>query len=194
MTSSYSHCSDCGSWVTDLEFVGRGSWVVDRRVGFAVRMAWYGAGLRVLGSAMEWLCSVVLGCGWLLWMAWYGVRLRVLGSAMEWLCFVVLGPAMEWLCSVVLGCGWLLRMAWYGARLQVLGSTMEIGETEMRFGDGDWRDKDERWETEEREWDKILLFFYNSCYIAILCLELHCSIIAKKFTIVTLSILQCRWF
>ena len=129
-----------------------GSWVVYRRVGFAVQMAWYGAGLRVLGSAMEWLCSVVLGCGW------------------------------------------LLRMAWYGARLQVLGSAMEIGETEMRFGDGDWRDRDERWETEEREWDKILLFFYNICYSAILCLELHCNSIAKKFAILTFSILQCRWF
>ena len=28
-----------------------------------------GAGLRFLGSVMEWLCSVVLGCGWLLRMA-----------------------------------------------------------------------------------------------------------------------------
>ena len=151
MTSSYSHCSDCGSWVMDREFVGRGSWVVYRRVGFAVRMVWYGAGLRVLGSAMEWLCSMVPGCGWLLRMAWYGVGLRVLGSAMEWLCFVVLGCrfwVQRWSgcalwCWVAGGCcGW---------RDMVLGSTMEIGETEMRFSDGDWRDRDERWETEERE-------------------------------------------
>ena len=75
----------------------------------------------------------------------------------------------------------------------VLGSAMEIGETEMRFGDGDWRDRDEvrRWRL-ERERDKILLFFYNICYNAILCLELYCSSIAKKFAILTFSILQCR--
>ena len=72
----------------DREFVGRGSWIVGRGspcwfrrvdgviwcwvagVGFDNEVAvLYGAGLQVLGSAMEWLCSVVLGCGWLLRMA-----------------------------------------------------------------------------------------------------------------------------
>ena len=44
-------------------------------------------------------------------------------------------------------------------------------------------------ETEERESNKILLFFYNTCYSAILCLELHCSSIAKKFAILLFIIL-----
>ena len=125
-----------------------GSWVVYRRVGFAVQMAWYGAGLRVLGSTMEWLCSVVLGCGWLLQMAWYGVGLRVLGSAMEWLCFVVLGCRfwVRWWsgcalwCWVAGGCcGWrdmvLSCRCWvrrWRLERQRWGSAMEIGETEMR--------------------------------------------------------------
>ena len=89
MTSSYSHCSDCGSWVMDREFVGRGSpcWFPRaRRVGFTelVLPCWIvGRGSRIHGSQIHELCFVVLGCGWLLRMAWYGAGLRLLGSAME---------------------------------------------------------------------------------------------------------------
>ena len=47
---------------------------------------------------------------------------------------------------------------------------------------------------EERESNKILLFFYNTCYSAILYLELHCSSIAKKFAILLFSIPQVDGF
>ena len=137
MTSSYLHCS------------GWGSWVVDRCVGFAVLDH---------GSRITVLVSPCLPC----WIVGRGSRIRGL-------------------CSVVLGYGWLLRMAWYGAGLRVLGSAMERQRREMR-------------DRGERELDKILLFIYNTCYSAILCLELHCSSIAKKFAILLFSILQCRWF
>ena len=60
--------------------------------------------------------------------------------------------------------------------------------------ESEMRDRDERWETEKRESNKILLLFYNTCYSAILNIELHCSSIAKKFAILLFSILQCRWF
>ena len=65
----------------DCEFVGRGLscwfrradgviWCWVAGVGFGDGVAVLcGAGLWVLGSAMEWLCSMVLGCGWLLRMA-----------------------------------------------------------------------------------------------------------------------------
>ena len=43
-------------------------WVAGAGLGDGVAVL-CGAGLQVLGSAMEWLCSVVLGCGWLLRMA-----------------------------------------------------------------------------------------------------------------------------
>ena len=113
MTSSYSHCSDCGSWVMDREFVGRGSWVVYRRVGFAVRMAWYGAGLRVLGSAMEWLC----------FWCW------VVGSGFGDGVVVLCGAGLR--VAVADGVIWCWVRQWRLER-QRWGSAMEIGETEMR--------------------------------------------------------------
>ena len=61
-----------------------------------------------------------------------------------------------------------------------------------------WRDRGERVRDEGKNKgervDKIFFFFYNTCYSAILCLELHCSSIAKKFAILLVSIPQCRWF
>ena len=76
-------------------------------------------------------------------------------------------------CWVMGGCcGW---------RDMVLGSAMERQRRETR-------------DRGERELDKILLFFYNTYYSAILCLELHCSSIAKNFAILLFNILQCRWF
>ena len=120
-------------------------------------------------------------------------------------------------CWVTGGCfGFWVGVIWCWVAVSswcwFLGSTMERQrwetETEMRdnrdmvlavspwygFWVRQWRDRDERWETEERESNKILLFFYNTCYSAILCLELHCSSIAKKFAILLFSILQRRWF
>ena len=165
MTSSYSHCSSCGSWVVDCKFVGceflgcaLWCWVVGGYFGFWVGVIW---------------CWVAV----LPW-CWF------FGSTME-------RQRRRWETDVI-WC-WLFR------RDMVFG--FGDGETEMRdvspwygFWVRQWRDKDERWETEERESDKILLFFYNTCYSAILCLELHCSSIAKKFAILLFSILQCRWF
>ena len=102
------------------------------------------------------------------------------------------------------------RWAWYGAglRVAVADGVIWCWVAAARFdddGETEMRDRYERWETEERESkmrdrteeresNKILLFFYNTCYSAILCLELHCSSIAKKFAILLFSILQCRWF
>ena len=37
--------------------------------------------------------------------------------------------------------------------------------------------------------NNFFFFFYNTCYNAILCLELHCSSIAKKFAILLFTIL-----
>ena len=42
--------------------------------------------------------------------------------------------------------------------------------------------------------NKILLLFYNTVNNAILCLELYCSSIAKKFAILLFNIPQYRWF
>ena len=164
MTSSYSYCSGCGSWVVDREFVIwvspcsmvviRGSQIRDMALQCWFRRA------RWRDMVLGWLCSVVLGCRWL--FRFLGWRDMVLGG-----CFAVV---------LVFG------LAWYGAGCFVviwfLGSAMER----------------QRWETEERESDKILLFFYNTCYSAILCLELHYSSIAKKFSMLLFSIPQCRWF
>ena len=94
--------------------------------------------------------------------------------------------------DMVLGCGWLLQMAGYGAGLRLLGSTMERQGREMRDrGEGV---KDERQNRGERVRLNIYIYIYNTCYNAILCLELHCSSIAKKFAILMFSILQYRWF
>ena len=75
---------------------------------------------------------------------------------------------LGWLCSVVLGYGWLFQFL--GWRDMVLGGCFTVV---LFFGFDDG-------ETEERESNKILLFFYNTCYRAILCLELHCSSITKN--------------
>ena len=123
MTSSYSHCSGCGSWVVDCRV---GSWVVDREFVGCALWCW------VAGGCCGW-CDMVLGLamkrqGWETKMR--DERDMVLGLAMKrqgWETKMrderdmVLG----WVCFVVLGCGWLLRMAWYGAGLRVLGSAME---------------------------------------------------------------------
>ena len=188
MTSSYSHCFGCGSWVVDHEFmiwVASGCplwcWVVGGCalwswiVGYAL-WSWIigcaglqihdiGCGLRVVMD--RWLCSVVVD-RWLCWVAnsWYGL----------WWSWIVGCAGLQ---IRDMGCG--LRVSW------VAGGCFSIWIKR-------WRDRDERWETEERESDKILLFFYNTCYSAILCIELHCSSIAKKFAILLFRILQCRWF
>ena len=143
MTSSYSHCSDCGSWVMDREFVGRGSpcWFRRaRRVGFTelVLPCWIvGRGSRIHGSQIHELCFVVLGCGWLFRMAWYGAGLRLLGSAMK---------RQGWETEtrderdMVLGCGcWVQRWRDRDERWETEESELEM------------RDRDNRWETEERE-------------------------------------------
>ena len=158
MTSSYSHCSGCGSWVVDREFV-----------------IWVSPCLMVVIHQLR-ICDMASPC-WFRRARW---RDMVLG----------------WLCSVVLGYGWLFQFL--GWRDMVLGGCFTVvlffgfddeeTEKEMRdkrdmvlaispwygFWVRQWRDRDERWETEERESNKILLFFYNTYYNAILCLELHC--------------------
>ena len=70
-----------------------------------------------------------------------------------------------------------MSVIWYWVADAAFGN----GETEER--ESEMKDK-----TEERESNKILLFFYNTCYSAILCLELHCSSIVKKFIILLFSI------
>ena len=96
---------------------------------------------------------------------------------------------LGWLCSVVLGCEWLF---WFlGWRDMVLGGCFTVV---LVFGSAMERQRWEMRDRGERESDKILLFFYNTCYSAILCLELHCSSIAKRFAILLFRILQCRWF
>ena len=90
--------------------------------------------------------------------------------------------------DMVLGCRCWVR--WWRDRDKRQGWEMrDRGERESEM-----RDRDERWETEKRESNKILLLFYNTCYSAILNIELHCSSIAKKFVILLFSILQCIWF
>ena len=48
---------------------------------------------------------------------------------------------------------------------------------------------DEREVSGENTIKYIYIFFYNTCYSAILCLELYCSSIAKKFAILLFTIL-----
>ena len=159
MTSSYSHCSGCGSWVVDREFV-----------------KWVSPCLMVMIYHSR-ICDMASPC-------WF--------RRARW-CDMVLG----WLCSVVLGYGWLFQFL--GWRDMVLGGCFTVvlffgfddGETEKEMRDKRdmvlaispwygfwvrrWRDRDERRDTEERESNKLLLFFYNTYYNAILCLELHCT-------------------
>ena len=122
-----------------------------------------GARLRVVV-----LCGrgslAVLGCEFLIWVA--GCEWSwIIGCALwSW----IVGCAGLRICDmgyglqvVVLGYGWLFRF---------LGSAMERQRRESQI--------------------KYYYFFYNTCYSAILCLELHCSSIAKKFAILLFSILQ----
>ena len=44
------------------------------------------------------------------------------------------------------------------------------------------------------ETSKILLLFYNTVNSTILCLELYCSSIAKKFAILLFTIPRCKSF
>ena len=161
MTSSYSHCSGCGSWVVDREFVGCGSpcWFCHaHRVGFA---------------------KLVLPC----WIVGRGSRIH--GS---WL----LG---SWVTNLHEFVG---RGCWvHGSPIYTNSWVAVAG-----FGERDERDERQGWEMRDRgerardegknkgeRVDKILFYFYNTCYSAILCLELHCSSIAKKFAMLLFTIL-----
>ena len=185
MTSSYLHCSGCGSWVVDREFVGCGSPCWFRRVGFVVldRGSWIANSWAVLYGAGLWV-AVADGVIWC-WVtgarfgdeetgmrdrderwAWYGAGLAVLCGAGLW---VAVADGVIW--------------CW------VAGAGFNDGETEIRDRDERWeteekesemRDRDKRWEIEERESDKILLFFYNTCYSVILYLELHLAVLQKN--------------
>ena len=130
MTSSYLHCSSCGSWVVDLEFV---IWVSSSSM---VVIRWVSPWSMVVIRG-SWICDMVSPC-WFRRAQW---RDMVLG----------------WLCSVVLGCGWLFRFL--GWRDMVLGGCFAVvlvfgfgdGETKMRdvspwngFWVRRWRDRDER--------------------------------------------------
>ena len=139
---------DRGSWIAN-------SWVVDRRVGFAV--------LVVLVSP-SWFCRVE---SWVMDRKFMGRGYWIRESP-------------------------IYTNSWVAA---------------AGFGEGDERDERQGREMRDRgervrdkgqnkgeKVDKILLFFYNTCYSAILCLELHCSSIVKKFAILLFSIFQCIWF
>nr|POF05737.1 hypothetical protein CFP56_32990 [Quercus suber] len=86
MTSSYSHFSGCGSWVMDREFV---IWVLPcsmvvicgSRIRDMASVCWFRRA-RWRDMVLGWLCSMVLGCGWL--FRFLGWRDMVLGG-----CFAV---------------------------------------------------------------------------------------------------------
>ena len=208
MTSSYLHYSSCGSRVVDHKFVGRGLPCWFRRVGFA--MLDHGSWITNSWVANLWamLCGAGLRVAVAEGMIWCWVwRWRDRDERQRWemsviWCWVgcalwcwVAGGYCGWR-DMVLGCGcWVRQWRDKDERWEI-----EERESEMRDRDERWeteeresemRDRDERWETKERESDKILLFFYNTCDSAILCLEVHCSSIAKKFAILLFSILQC---
>ena len=104
---------------------------------------------------------------------------------------------------------WVAAAGFVGHQCLVRGSPIYTNSwvAVARFGEGDERDERQGWEMRDRgervrdegknkgeRVDKILFFFYNTCYSAILCLELHHSSIAKKFTILLFTILRCRRF
>ena len=138
--SSYSHCSNCGSWV------------VDRHVGFTmlVLLSWF---CRVESWVVDrkFVGHEFLGCALWCWVA---------GGCCGW-CDMVLGLAMKrqgWETEMrderdmVLGCEWLLRMAWYGVGLRLLGSTtMERQRWEIGTRDERQRRESRRWETGTRD-------------------------------------------
>ena len=61
--------------------------------------------------------------------------------------------------------------------------SLNRGESKQRNKEG----KERRFRGKKH--NKILLFFYNTMNSAILCLELYCSSIAKKFAILLFTIL-----
>ena len=134
---------DRGSWIAN-------SWVVDRRVGFAV--------LVVLVSP-SWFCRVE---------------------------------------SWVMDCGYWIRESPIYTNSWVAAAGFGEGDERDERQGREMRDRGERvrdkGQNKGEKVDKILLFFYNTCYSAILCLELHCSSIVKKFAILLFSIFQCIWF
>ena len=67
-----------------------------------------------------------------------------------------------------------------GKRRMVFGSEQRREQTEKQ--------RRKREKIRGKKHNKILLFFYNTVNSAILCLELYCSSIAKKFAILLFTI------
>ena len=156
-------------------YSGCGLWVVDREF-----VIW------VAGGCALW-CWVVGGCALWSWIVGSaGLRILDMGCGLRvvvdhWLCSVVVD---RWLC-------WVANL-WYGLRVASGRAGLRVAVSVFGFSDGETKTRDERQRRESQI--KYYYFFYNTCYSAILCLELHCSSIAKKFAILLFSILQCRWF
>ena len=137
--------------------VDRGSWIVNSWYGFH-RAQWLWSSGFLGFAVLDGVAVLVSPC----LMVWYGFcRAQHLVGFWVSPCWLWSGCDMSFLGFAVL-CGAGLAVLWVA-----VWWSFSDGETEMR-------DRDERWETEERESNKILLFFYNTYYNAILCLELHC--------------------
>ena len=148
MTSSYSHCSSCGSWVMDREFViwvSLCSMVVIRWVLPCLMVVIRGSRIRDLASlcwfhrarwrdmVLGWLCSVVLGYEWLFrFLGWLHMVLGV--------CITLVRVAVS-----------VFRLAWYGAGWLFRRS---VGFWVQR-----WRDRDERQRQRRESQIKYYYFF-----------------------------------
>ena len=132
MTSSYSHCFGCGSWVVDHEF-----------------MIWVASGCPL------W-CWVVGGCALWSWIVGYALWSWIIGCAGLQIHDIGCGLRVvmdRWLCSVVVD-RWLCWVAnsWYGLRV-----TGELGCGRL-FQFLDLAMERQRQEIEERESDKFFFF------------------------------------
>ena len=152
MMSSYSHYSDCESWVVDREFVGHGSWITVlvspcslcwfRRVGFAVL------------NRGSWIANL-----WVMAARFVGHQFtRIRGSRL-------LG---SWVTNLHEFVG---RGCWVHGSPIYTNSWVAVA----RFGEGDERDERQGWEMRDRgervrdegknkgeRVDKFFFFFYNT--------------------------------
>ena len=82
----------------------------------------------------------------------------------------------------------------------------EISAMKLQRGESRWRNREGRERREQKKWEgwernfggnrrsKIFFFFCNTMNSTILCLELYCSSIAKKFAILPFTIPWCKSF
>ena len=174
-----------------------------------VRCGWIGEWVSVNG--WSWSFSDGDGWGWIGWDGWGWIGWEI--SEME----MAEGESVEmgeWI-------GWEISKTKMGEKfrkwMRNFGDGDEASDCEkfrrwekflsFEYWESKWRNKEGIEREEPAQWalmrekfrggggtSKILLSFYNIVNSAILCLELYCSSIAKKFAILLFTIPRCKSF